>query len=184
MRDILIPTLTVACLAGLLAGCGAGSSLTTGSLFGGGDKIEPSQAQAPKPVTPSERALYVAATVARAQRCGFYFEPEQVKASYLAAESQAGTPPELMQKVTREFEFTRQSIITAAAKDEAYCTEGRTREVKAALNRHLAGDFNPPQKRQDLNVGWYEHQSKREVFNGEAVFDKSQKQNRPIGGDD
>lgn len=182
MRDNLLLILSVFGLAGLVAGCGAGNSLTTGSLMGGGQKAEPSQAQAPKPVTPSERSLYVAATVARAQRCGFYFEPEQVKASYLAAEQQAGTPPDLMLKVTREFDFTRQSIVTAAAKDDGYCTEGRTREVKAALTRHLAGDFNPPQRKQELNIGLFDHQSKRDVLDGEKVFDRSGKQQPTIGG--
>jgi hypothetical protein len=164
-------TILAACgLAGMLAGCGASTSLL------GGSKSETAQIEPPKPATPSERALYVAATVARAQRCGFYFEPEQLRANYLAAETQAGAPPEIMQKVTREFDYTRQSIVTAVAKEEGYCTEGLTREVKAALSRQLAGDFDPPRKRQEINVGWYEHQYKGGKFNGEAVFDKSIKQ--------
>lgn len=171
MRDKTSTILCLLSLAGMLAGCGIGSSLSTGSVLGGS---QTAAAPAPKPISPSERALYVGATVARAQRCGFYFEPEQVKASYIAAESQAGTPPEIVQKATKEFDFTRQSILAAAAKDEAYCTEGRTREVKAALNRQLAGDFNPPQKRQDVNIGLFDHQ-KREVFKGDDVFERAAK---------
>src|SRR5262249_29273801 len=118
-------------------------------------------------------------TVARAQRCGFYFQPEQVRSSFLAAEEQGGATPDVMQKVTREFDYTRQSVLAAAAQDEGYCTEGRTREVKAALNRQLAGDFNLPQKRQEMSISWYEHQSKGEKFNGATVFDKSIRQARP-----
>lgn len=179
MRDKLLMILAAFALAGLIAGCGAGNSLTTGSLTGSGQKAE----AAPKPVTPSDRSLYVAATVARAQRCGFYFEPEQVKANYLAAEQQAGTPPDLMQKLTREFDQTRQAIVTAAAKDEDYCTERRTSDVKAALTRHLAGDFNPPQRRQEVNVGLFDHQSKGKAFDGEAVFEKAGRpQPTSIGG--
>src|SRR5262249_5405110 len=110
---------------------------------------------------------------------GFYFDPEQVRTSYLAAEQQGGTPPDLLQKVTREFDYTRQSVLAAAAKDDSYCTEGRTREVKAALTRQLAGDFNPPQKRQDVSVGWFEHQKREQPFNGQKVFDASQKKAGP-----
>lgn len=169
--------LAAASLAGLLSACGAGSSLTTSSIMGSG-KSEPAP---PKPVTASDRALYVGANVARAQRCGFFFDPEQLRANYLAAEQAAGTPPDLLQKVTREFDFTRQTVLAAAAKDDGYCTEGRNREVKAALTRQLAGDFNPPQRRQELNVGWFEHQRREQSFDGNKVFDASQKRQQPIG---
>ena len=112
MRDKTSTILCLLGLAGMLAGCGIGSSLSTGSVLGGS---QTAAAPAPKPISPSERALYVGATVARAQRCGFYFEPEQVKASYIAAESQAGTPPEIVQKATKEFDFTRQSILLVSS---------------------------------------------------------------------
>ena len=180
MRKSTIAILGLSCLAAAgVGGCGAGNSLTTGSLLGGGA----AQPTPPKPVTSSDRALYVASTVARAQRCGYFFDPEQVRTGYLAAEQQAGTPPDVLQKVTREFDFTRQSVLAAAAKDDNYCTEGRTREVKAALTRQLAGDFNPPQKRQELSVGWFEHQKRDAPFDGQKVFDASQKKAGPIGGE-
>ena len=102
-----------------------------------------------------------------------------MRANYLAAEQQAGTPPELLQKVTREFDFTRQSVLASAAKDDTYCTEGRTREVKAALTRQLAGDFNPPQQRQQVNVGLFDHQKRDKPFDGQKVFDASQKKAGP-----
>ncbi len=180
MRDTILTILGLTALSGMIAGCGNSSSLSTGSVLGG---TQTAAAPAPKPISPSERALYVSATVARAQRCGFYFEPEQVKSSYLAAEAQAGTPPDLVQKVTKEYDFTRQSVLSSVAKDDGYCTEGRTREVKAALNRQLAGDFNPPQKRQEVNISVFDHQSKGKAFDGNEIFDKAGKPQRRMGDD-
>lgn len=178
MRTSTLTILAVAAASAVgLTACGSGSSLTTGSLIGG-----PST-QGPKPITASDRALHVGSNVARAQRCGFFFDPDQVRASFLAAEQQAGTAPDVLQKVQKEFDFTRQSVLTAAAKDDAYCTEGRTREVKAALTRHLAGNFNPPQARQDVQIGLFDHQKRDQPFDGNKVFDASQKRAGPIGGD-
>ena len=80
----------------LLAGCGS-SSLTTASLTGGG--AQPAQAAAapaaPPPSDPTSRALQVGATSARAVRCGFYFDPARLKASFLASEMATGalSPP-------------------------------------------------------------------------------------------
>lgn len=165
-------------LAGSLAGCSGGSGLSTGSLIGGAGAAP----AGPRPVTASDRAVYTAANVARAQRCGFYFDPEQVKANYTASEQQAGTPTETMQKVLKEYDVTRQAVLSATANDSGYCTEGRTREVKATLSRQLAGDFNPPQKRQDVNVGWFDHQKQNAPLDGNKVFDASSKKQGPISG--
>lgn len=183
MRTTIITILAVTGLAAAVGGCGSSSGLTTGSLFGSGSGPDQAAAAAPKPITPSERALYVGANVARAQRCGFFFNPEEVKANYLASEQQAGTPPEVVGKVTKEYDFTRQSVLTAAAKDETYCTEGRTREVKAALTRQLAGDFSPPRARADLNLSLFDHQKREQPLNGERIFDQSQRKAGPINRD-
>lgn len=183
MREKITTILCLTALAGSVASCGSGNSLSTGSILGGGSQTAAAATAAPvpKPVTPTERAVYVGATVGRAQRCGFYFEPEQVKSNYLSAEAQAGTPAEQVQKATRDFDSTRSSILSSAAQDEGYCTEGRTREVKAALARQLAGDFNPPQKKQELSIGVLEHQSKGAAFDPNAVFDKSARPQRRPG---
>lgn len=162
--------LALGSLATVVAGCGNGGGLSTSSIMGGS-----SAPAGPKPVTASERALYVGANVARAQRCGFVFDPEQVRANYLSAEAQTGTPPDQVQKVTKEFDYTRQNVLAAVVKDDTYCTEGRNREVKAALTRYLAGEFNPPQRQQALDVKWNEHQAQRGTFKGEDVFDRANK---------
>ena len=101
--------------------------------------------------------------------------PSRCGRSYLATEAQSGTPPDQVQKVTKEFDYTRQNVLAAVVKDDTYCTEGRNREVKAALTRYLAGEFNPPQRQQALDVKWNEHQAKRETFKGEDVFDRAQR---------
>lgn len=178
MTSILTSMALAAAAAGL-AGCGSGAGLSTGSLIGGPG----SAPAAPKPVTALDRAIYVAANVARAQRCGFYFDPAQVKANYIASEQQAGTPPDAMPKLEKEYDSTRQAVLAAIVNDAGYCTEGRTREVKAQLGRQLAGDFNPPQKRQDVDVSWFDHQKKAVPLDGTKVFDASQKKQGPIGGD-
>lgn len=178
MTSILISLALAAAAAGI-TGCGSGSGLSTGSLIGGPG----SAPAAPKPVTASDRAVYVAANVARAQRCGFYFDPAQVKANYIASEQQAGTPPDAMPRLEKEYDTTRQAVLAATVNDAGYCTEGRTRDVKAQLARQLAGDFNPPQKRQEADVSWFDHQKKTVPLDGTKVFDASQKKQGPIGGD-
>lgn len=170
-------SLLIACGAAvLLAACGAGSALTTGSLFGGPKEAEATVAP-PKPVTQADRLAQVAATSARAQRCAFYFDPNQLKASYLASE-QAETSPEQMQKLDREFDGLRAKVLGALASDDGYCTEGRNRDIKASLTRHLAGDFNPPQVKTAQGGAYLDSVNQgrsREVFVPEEVFNPRRK---------
>lgn len=176
MRQKIATILGLGLIATLTSACGNSGGLSTSSILGGGSAAPP----AAKPVTATDRALYVGATVARAQRCGFIFDPEQVRANFIAAEAQSGAPPDQVQKVTREFDFTRKSVLDSTVKDETYCTEGRTREVKAALGRQLAGDFSPPQRRPQVDVSWHEHQARRDTFKGEDVFERSGRPNRAM----
>jgi hypothetical protein len=165
---------TAALAASVLAACSGNSYLSTGSLGG---------AQAPKPVTPSDRALYNAANIARAQRCGFVLPADQLRANYLAAETQAGTPPDVIAKVTREFDYTRQTIAASIAKDDGYCTEGRNLQIKRALARQIAGDFNPPIKAAADAGGILDASASprvREVFNPEGVFDPREKSTKKV----
>ena len=181
MRDSLLGTLLLLALAGTAAGCGsnASSGLTTGSLFGSGKTAEAAAPPPPRTVSPSERATEVAATTARAQRCGFYFEPDALKASFLQTEQISGTPPDQIQKITKDYDTTRAALARVIAQDDGYCTEGRTREIKASLSRQLAGDFNPPAGKRvaespgflgDINQG-----KGREVFVPGEVFNPNRK---------
>lgn len=174
-----VSSLMLACgAAAFLAACGAGNAVTTGSLFGGPKDAPPPVVEA-KPVTQADRLAQVAAVSARAQRCSFFFDPEQLKASYLASEQQAGTPPEQMPKLTQDYDSLRGKVSAAIGRDEGYCTEGRAREIKASLTRHLAGDFNPPvQKAQSAGGTFLDTAGQgkgREVFVPSEVFNPQRK---------
>jgi hypothetical protein len=186
MRKSVMSAVLLTALLGTVAGCGSGSGtssgLTTGSLFGSNEKaadVTPAALPAPKPVTASERTVQVAATTARAQRCGFHFDAEQLRANFMAAEEQAGTPPDQMQKVAKEFDATRSTVTGTIGRDEDYCTEGRAREIKTSLSRHLAGDYNPAQNRRMAGGGGFldtlNQRSGREVFVPGEVFNPNRK---------
>jgi len=177
MRDSASALLLACGAALLLAACGSGNALSTGSLFGGPKEDEVKAAPPPKPITQADRLAQVASTSARAQRCSFYFDPNQLKASYLAAE-QAEATPEQMQKLDREYDVLRAKVLSAIASDDGYCTEGRNRDIKASLTRHIAGDFNPPQTKTAQGGGYIDSINQgrsREVFVPEEVFNPRRK---------
>lgn len=122
--------------AGLAAGCGSGASgLLTGST---------AAADAPGSLNdqdPGVRPIAVAWTSARAHRCGFYFDPTRLRASYLAFEAkQVGAD---LAKAEKTYDSTFQSIRQRVASDPEYCTDTKSAEIKKDLTRHLAGDFTP-----------------------------------------
>lgn len=146
------PHAWLAASALLLAGCSGSGGLTTASLMGGG---APAQAAAPAapPSDPTARAVQVGATSARATRCGFYFDPSRLKTSFLAAEAARGATPEQLQKIEREYEYVRLSLAKQTAGEADYCTKAKASEIKSDLNRHLAGDFEPPVKKEEAQGG-------------------------------
>lgn len=138
-------------IATALSGCGASlPGLTTGSLFG---------SDAPKPAPqvvndPTARAMQVGSTSARALKCGFNFDPVKLKTQFLAAETPALTNPADATRIGQIYDTAFNGISKAvASQGEAYCSPGKTRSIKEALNRHLAGDYTPsppePQAEED-----------------------------------
>lgn len=124
-----------------LSGCGASlSGLTTGSLFGGD-----SAPKAPQVTNdPTTRAMQVGSTAARAQKCGFNFDAVKLKTNFLAAETPALTNPADAGKLGQIYDTAFNGISKAVANQgEGYCTGHKTRTIKEALNRHLAGDYTP-----------------------------------------
>jgi hypothetical protein len=125
--------------AAALAGCGnGGAGLLTGST---------TVAAADGPGTfnnddPAVRPIAVAWTSARAQRCGFYFDPAKLRTSYLAYESRQSAGEHLA-KVEKTYDSTFQAIRQRVASDPDYCTDAKSTEIKKDLTRHLAGDFKP-----------------------------------------
>jgi hypothetical protein len=141
--------------ATLLAGCGVSLPGTTGSLFGA------EQPAAPVAVNnPTTRAIQVGRTAARAQKCGFNFDPTKLRTQFLMAESAAMPDAAGVDKIGQTYDTSYRAVLNAIGQDaEAYCTDARTRGVKLALNRHLAGDYTPdppePVEQEDgLFSGW------------------------------
>ena len=140
----------VAFVAAALAGCSAGSGLTTGALLG---EDKPA---APVNDGPS-RAFQVGTASARAVKCGFNFDPAKLKTNYLAYEKQQPGGQDIS-KVERIYDVSFNGVAKAVAAEGDYCSDGKTRQIKADLSRHLAGDYtpNPPkvEEEEGLLSGW------------------------------
>lgn len=135
----LLPLLFVATAASLAA-CSEGSSLSTSSILGGGSAA-PTPAIAPV-VTPTARAFQVGGTAARATKCGYNFDANKLKTNYLAYEA-AQAPGTDQSNVSRTYDAAFSGVSKAAATQPEYCSANKTRDIKSALNRHLAGDYTP-----------------------------------------
>lgn len=134
----------------LLAGCAESSlpNLTTGSLFG--SKPDAQAAAAPKKPElrndPLARTLQVSRVAARAKRCGFNFDPDKLKANFIASEGgQPGADAATLAKLDQNYTVTYNATLKVISGEEGYCSEGRNAHVRADLARHLAGDFAPSQ---------------------------------------
>ena len=127
-----------------LAGCSGGTSgLMTGSLL-------PTAAK-PAADPTIERAIQVGTTSARASKCGYNFDPQKLKANYIAFES--SQPGADTAKVEKTFETMRTAVASRIENPAEYCTEDQTAKIKGDLTRHLAGDFNPPPKKVEATLG-------------------------------
>jgi hypothetical protein len=138
---------TVACIAGalllaMLAGCGTvGSTIDRlrGPKEGATSDVE---ARNVAPEDPLARPIQVGWTSARATHCGFVFNPDQLRADFLASEQRSGVPPEQMDKIAKAYDYTRQSVLDSIKNDNNYCNKERTAAIRSDLNRYLAGDFS------------------------------------------
>ena len=169
MTRHFLSSLALALVAGGLAACNAGSLLTTGSLSG--KKAAP---PAPKPATPVDRALHVAATSARAYRCGFYFDRAALRTNFLTAETNRGTPLEVVTKAQQSYQFTETRVAASIKNSETYCTTERTRGIKKSLQKALAGNYEPPVAKAVVDQGIASLIESDEVpkpFNRDAAFD-------------
>jgi hypothetical protein len=131
--DRLLTGLTLAA-ACLLAGCSSSATtLTGGAAEVGGLKNE----------DPMARPVGVAWTSARAKRCGFYFNPDKLRTSYLTWERTQGAPPEQLAKIEATYDTAFKKTFADVSGDTGYCTEHKGGEIKADLQRYLAGDYTP-----------------------------------------
>jgi hypothetical protein len=151
-------------LAGALSACSGGGGLTTASLLG-------TPAEKPPVDEPTERALNAAAVSVRASKCGYNFNPNKLRDSYLAYEASAGASPEQMAKLTQSYDFTRTTVSKQISNPEEYCSPDRTRQVSLDLNKQLAGDFRAPPRKPADAYGWWGEPGSQKPMDREAIFD-------------
>lgn len=121
----------------------AACSSNAGGLITGSTQVV--DTDAPGGITnesPLARPIGVAWTSARAKRCGFYFDPQKLRASYLAFESKQSNG-EQFAKSEKTYDTTYQVISQNISADADYCTDKKSAEIKTELARYLKGDFAP-----------------------------------------
>lgn len=158
----------------ILSGCSSGSAISTGSMFGGsGSTSALPQTPAQNMNDPGSRAFQVGSVSARAVKCGYNFDPVKLRTSYLAAESSVVTPEELG-RLEKIYDTAFSGVAKGIADQANYCTEQKTAEIKASLNRYLTGDYSPtPIKVAQPEAGWFSD-----------FFDASQANKGPQFGSD
>ena len=161
-------TLPVLMLAAGLAGCsGSGGGVSTASILGGEATPTPAAGASPAvaaiaPSSPTDRAFQAGSVSARATKCGYNFDANQLRASYLAHEVGLGASNEDVAKLQQIYDVAHSGVTKATAQEPDYCTERRTNEIKADLGRLLAGDFEPPKRQvaqkqeEGLFSGWFD----------------------------
>jgi hypothetical protein len=158
--------LAIASLIGLSACSGDSSALSTGSLFGGGQTKAPTDER-------TERAILAGATSARAVRCGYNFDPARLRQAYIAYETAQGGTPDELAKAEKTFDYTRASLSAKIAQEEDFCSDSKTKDIKVALTKQLAGDFSTPPRKTEVQVssGWFGGSSSVKPMDRDAVFD-------------
>jgi hypothetical protein len=101
------------------------------------------EAMSVKPQDPLARPVQVGWNSARASYCGFVFDPDRLRASFLDSEAQYGLTPEQMKKVVHAYDYSRQATYDTIKDNPAYCNKERTAAIRKDLGRYLAGDFSP-----------------------------------------
>jgi hypothetical protein len=138
-------TSAIACAALLaiagLMGCGAVERIRGPSAVEGATTDK--EARYVSPEDPLARPIQVGWTSARASHCGFVFNPDRLRADFLASEARSGVPPEQMPKIEHAYDYTRESVLSAIKDDPGYCNKERTAAIRRDLNRYLAGDYAP-----------------------------------------
>jgi hypothetical protein len=94
------------------------------------------------PEDPTARAVQIAWISARASYCGFIFDPNQLRANYLASEARAGKTPAEIAKLEHAYDYAHESVTDKIKDDVNYCNKDRTATIRRDLNRYLAGDYS------------------------------------------
>jgi hypothetical protein len=149
-------------LAGLaLGGCGSNgaSGVSTASILDGKAGATASgDVAGVKADDPTAKSVQVAWTAARAQKCGFNFDAAKLKTNYLGAEARAGAQPVQLTAFEKTYDTTFANVSSNIKADDAYCSERKTVAIKADLQRHLAGNYEPnlPQEKKVASGGFFD----------------------------
>lgn len=163
--------LLTASLSLALGACNAGPLLQTGSLSPAASEA------APKVASPMDRTIHIAATSARAQKCGYFFDPNALRTNFLAAEAQRGTAPENLAKLGQAYDYTNRTVAGKIADSESYCaSDTRTATIKSSLQQALAGNFEAPApKKQESSGGIFAGLESQDTgpkaFNPDHIYD-------------
>jgi hypothetical protein len=160
MSKISLPALVIA--AALAGGCNNGTpaaGISTASLLDGKSSAgtgDGGSLASIKPDDPKAKAVQVAWTAARAQKCGYNFDAAKLKANYLASEAKAGTAQPQIAEFDKAYDTTFTTVTTNIKADDTYCSERKTAAIKADLQRHLAGNYTPnlPKEKQVAGGFW------------------------------
>ena len=161
---------TIALTVSACGGSGISNVPVVGKMFGGEEKTAAQNAWAPtKPQTPVTRAIQVAWTAMRAQKCGFNFNAQALRSSFLQAESSKNPDPAGLTKAQTAYDYTAKDIAARIGPEQEYCSQGRVRKIKSDLKRHLAGDFSAPIKIKKAKVA-YENENERPPADAGELF--------------
>jgi hypothetical protein len=149
-------------LAGvMLSGCGSNgaSGVSTASILDGkAGATTTGEIAGVKADDPTAKSVQVAWTAARAQKCGFNFDAAKLKANYLGTEARGGAQPAQLTAFEKTYDTTFANVSTNIKADDAYCSERKTAAIKADLQRHLAGNYEPnlPQEKKVASGGFFD----------------------------
>ncbi len=140
----LVMYAAVASAALSLAGCsGGGGGISTASVLDGTPSSAAGAGVGISNTDPNARPVQVAWTAARAQRCGFLFDPVKLKTNFLASEARGGALQPQLASAEKAYDQTYASISTRIKGEPDFCNEKKNESIKVDLQRHLAGDFTP-----------------------------------------
>ena len=109
----------------------------------GGNSDTQTQAAAPPPSTPSQRAVQVAWTAASARYCAFGLNPQKLKGDYLAWERSQGASEETAQTLGTTYDKAFLTFYAKVKDTPGYCSKAKIEEIRPQINRHLAGNYEP-----------------------------------------
>ena len=131
----------------LLGGCGSsgssGSGLSTASILGEAPASANGESPGITRADPMARPVQVAWTSARAEKCGFNFDAGRLKSSYIAYEQAQGADVNRLGNIAKSYDMTAAKIKGSLAGQDDYCSDRKSALIKADLQRHLAGNYEP-----------------------------------------